>query len=150
MKDSAGALRSIGAVTPSAIASKFFAVWIISTETFSSLFASFFARYRKPKRAALSRFAFNSDITAVAAHDFFGNIESQPGSFGFGVRYLEKFFKDPLLKFLQNSFAGVCNRKTHCSIGDGGAECDGPGRRRMTQRIADEICKHVTDAFVIR
>ena len=98
----------------------------------------------------LPRFAFHANVAAMTAHDLLGDIKTQAGSFRPVLGNLKKLFKDSLLVFLWNSFAGVRHGEAHRAVGDARTQGHRTLALGVAQRVADEIGKYMADALVIR
>src|SRR4029077_12084443 len=96
--------------------------------------------------------ALNPQASAMRFHNMAGNREAQavpasrPGTRGV---YPIEAFENSLLLHFRDSDAGISNRDDHTAVGTGGGHLDFSSRRRILQRVIEEILQYLLEAIGI-
>src|SRR6266581_2489661 len=92
------------------------------------------ARYGKPKRAALSPFTFDPDLSPMRFHHFLGDGEAQPCALRVRAGHAKISFKEVSLVFREDSFSRIRNFKTYDPVGRQRPHVDASTARSLPAR----------------
>src|SRR5262249_28096324 len=98
-------------------------------------------RYGEPEYAAVSLFAFDANLTAVAPHNLLSNRQPQTDPPGRGARHTKVFVKDAPVKLAGNALSGAGYFTPHPTVQRSRIHRHLSTGRRITEGVSNEIGK---------